>query len=55
MTLPARVGEVLRYTVGGWHFPTREVMLMWQNRMLRIVWILICIAFMLYIFTIKAR
>ena len=30
-------------------------MLMWQNRVLRIVWILICIAFMLYIFTIKAR
>ena len=55
MTLPARVGEVLRYTVGGWHFPKREVMLMWQNRVLRIVWILICIAFMLYIFTITAR
>ena len=33
----------------------REVMLMWQNRVLRIVWILIYIAFMLYIFTIKAR
>ena len=55
MTLPARVGEVLRYNVDRWHFPTREVLLMGQNRMLRIVWILICIAFMLYIFTIKAR
>ena len=28
---------------------------MWQNRVLRIFWILVCIAFMLYIFTIKAR
>ena len=55
MILPVWAGEVLRYTVGGWHFPKREVMLMWQNRVLRIVWILICIAFMLYIFTIKAR
>lgn len=42
-------------TVGGWHFPVGEVMLMWQDRMLRIVWILICIMLTLYICTIKAR
>ena len=55
MFLPVWAGEVLRYTVGGWYFPIREVMLMGQNRMLHILWILVCIAFMLYIFTIKAR
>ena len=55
MDLLVWAGEVLRYTVGGLALPEGEVMLMWQNRMRRILWILICIAVSLYICTIKAR